>query len=205
MTDLKTRVIVGLGNPGQQYARTRHNLGFMVTDALARELGADSTRDRFKASIREIRVGDGRVVLAQPLTYMNLSGVSVQQIKNWYRIENDELLIVYDDADLPLGTIRLRESGSAGGHNGLQSILEQLGTKDVPRLRMGIGRSGGSTTGHVLSRFTADEESTVTDMIEKGVDASMLWIKHGPIVTMNRVNTVEPSVPKASSEGKAAQ
>jgi PTH1 family peptidyl-tRNA hydrolase len=152
------RIIVGLGNPGREYASTRHNLGFLVVDELARRLGAHGARKRFRSDLAEGTLDGERIVLVKPQTYMNLSGYAVREVVNWYHAPRDNLLVVLDDLDLPSGTIRIRADGSAGGHNGLDSVIEQLGTRAVPRLRVGIGRGPGVATAQVLSRFSPAEE-----------------------------------------------
>jgi PTH1 family peptidyl-tRNA hydrolase len=160
----------------------------MVIDNLVRQLQAGAHRDRFKAHIWETRCNVERVVLVKPQTYMNLSGISVQQVKNWYKLANEEMLVIYDDVDLDYGTLRLRTEGSAGGHNGLSSVIQSLGSNQIPRLRIGIGRSRGATTAHVLSGFSSDEESQLAEIVQRAASAAMLWMKDGPIVAMNQVN-----------------
>lgn len=188
------KVVVGLGNPGQEYARTRHNVGFMVLDRLKRDLETPSVKHRFKAEITEGRRNGAKLALVAPQTYMNLSGQSVREVKQWHHLANDDLLVVYDDMDLPFGTLRMRASGSSGGHNGLKSISEQLGAQDIPRLRVGIGR-GRSSTGHVLSRFSPEEAEVLPELIERAAAAVWSWGDRGIIPTMNEVNaTPEPAM-----------
>lgn len=182
------KAIVGLGNPGKQYAATRHNIGFMVVDRLARLYQAPAAKNRFKSLVTEIAIGAERVVLLEPQTYMNASGDAVRLMGAWYKLYADELLIVLDDLDLPFGTIRLRERGSAGGHNGLASIIQQVGTNEIPRLRIGIGRGNGPATAQVLSRFSDDERSELPAIIDRAVEACAVWVQEGSIVAMNRVN-----------------
>jgi PTH1 family peptidyl-tRNA hydrolase len=182
------KVVVGLGNPGQEYARTRHNIGFMVIERLKRELDAPVSRNRFKAEISEGRRKSLKLVLVAPQTFMNSSGDSVREVRNWHKLADSDLLVVYDDMDLPFGTLRMRARGSAGGHNGLKSISEQLGTQDIPRLRVGIGRSRSSSIGHVLSRFSAEEDRALPDLIERAAAAVFSWIDRGIITTMNEIN-----------------
>jgi PTH1 family peptidyl-tRNA hydrolase len=133
------KVIVGLGNPGREYATTRHNLGFMVVDELLRRAGGGLFRKRFKADLVDIMHEAEKLVLVKPQTYMNLSGHSVRETAGWYKVPRQDILIVLDDLDLPFGSIRMRADGSAGGHNGLKSVTEQLGGRDIPRLRSGSG------------------------------------------------------------------
>ena len=166
----------------------------MVIERLKRELDAAVVKHRFKAEITEGRRNSLKLVLVAPQTFMNLSGQSVREVKNWFRLADADLLVVYDDMDLPLGALRMRGAGSAGGHNGLKSISESLGTQAVPRLRVGIGR-GRSSTGHVLSRFSPDEESELPALLDRAAAATLSWIDRGIIPTMNEVNaTSEPAV-----------
>lgn len=182
------KVIVGLGNPGKEYARTRHNVGFMVLDRIRRDLANPSDKQRFKAHITEGFLGGEKIVLVAPQTYMNLSGHAVREVRSWYHLDTDDLIVVFDDMDLPFGTLRMRAEGSAGGHNGLSSIIEQLGTKGVPRLRIGIGRGRSGSVGHVLSRFSPEEEAELADVIERAASAVSLWCKFGAIAAMNEIN-----------------
>jgi PTH1 family peptidyl-tRNA hydrolase len=182
------RAVIGLGNPGQKYAHTRHNLGFMVVDELIKRLQAGSPRDRFKSQVWEARHNDERIALVKPQTYMNLSGISVQQVRSWYKLDNDQILVIYDDVDLEFGILRLKTDGSAGGHNGLSSIIQALGTSQIPRLRIGIGRGRSATTAHVLSGFTGAEEAELSGLVKKAADAAMLWMREGPTIAMNQVN-----------------
>lgn len=189
MTARPTWLVAGLGNPGPRYRHTRHNVGFMVVDELARRLPAGAARQRFDGEIIETTWGGARVVLLKPRTYMNRSGSSVAPAARWYRVPYERLLIVYDDLDLPFGQIRLRPSGSSGGHNGLTSVLDSLGTEDVPRLRIGIGRpEQRSAVAHVLSRFSAEEEAALPDLIALAADAVETWMREGIDVAMNRFN-----------------
>lgn len=182
------KIIVGLGNPGREYAQTRHNIGFMVVDRLAHLAGAPSWKRRFQAELCELVIEGERVVLVKPQTYMNLSGHAVRQVVQWYRVPLSNLLVIFDDLDLPFGALRLRARGSAGGHRGLASIIEQLGTQEIPRLRIGIGRGPGEATAHVLSRFTSEEAQRLPLIIDRAVEAVRLWITAGITVAMNEIN-----------------
>ncbi|MBX6341623.1 MAG: aminoacyl-tRNA hydrolase, partial [Thermomicrobiaceae bacterium] len=174
MADRGVWLIAGLGNPGPKYARTRHNVGFMVVDELTRRLGPGERRRRFDAEIAEVPVPGGRLVLLKPQTFMNLSGNAVAPAARWYRVPLERLLVVYDDLDLPFGQIRLRPSGSSGGHNGLTSVIQQLGTDRVPRLRVGISRPiQGTTVAYVLSRFSPEEERALPEVIARAADAAL--------------------------------
>lgn len=186
--DPRTRLIIGLGNPGRKYAETRHNFGFFVVDELARRLGAPESRTRFRSEISEVRRGDGRFILVQPQTYMNDSGTAVRETVQWYKIPLDQVLIVVDDLDLPFGELRLRQRGSAGGHNGLKSIFGVMGTQEIARLRIGIGRPRSATISHVLSKFSKDEEAHLPTIIARAADTVELWADRGVIEAMNVVN-----------------
>jgi PTH1 family peptidyl-tRNA hydrolase len=182
------RLVIGLGNPGREYAQTRHNVGFFVVEELARRHGAQGWKKRFRSEIAETMVAGERVALLKPQTYMNLSGHAAREAINWYHLPLDEVLIVSDDLDLPIGTIRLRAQGSAGGHNGLGSIIEQLGTTRVPRMKIGIGRGPSTATAHVLSRFTAEQEREIKALVARAADGVEIWIQDGIIEAMNEVN-----------------
>ncbi len=182
-------LVVGLGNPGPEYAHTRHNIGFMVVEALARRYGATFRPSRqARAEVAEIRIDDERVVLVKPLTYMNLSGEAVRPLLQWYRLTPDRLLVVYDDLDLPFGRLRIRPRGSSGGHGGMRSIIEHLGTEAFPRLRIGIGRPVGPARVYVLQPFTPEEQAQVPAIIERAVQAVETIIREGLEAAMNRFN-----------------
>jgi PTH1 family peptidyl-tRNA hydrolase len=190
----KPKLVVGLGNPGKEYERTRHNIGFAVLDCLAEKLDCSFRRKwRFSAEVAEGAVGDaGKVVLAKPRTYMNRSGSAVSALLRWLKVEPAQLLVVVDDADLPLGQIRLRASGGSGGHNGLRSIIEALGgNEEFARLRVGIGRSapaGADITGHVLGRFTPQERELEEQAVATAVEAMECCVRDGLTEAMNRFN-----------------
>lgn len=184
-----TRLVVGLGNVGAKYVRTRHNLGFEVIDELARRWDAMGPRSRFDARLQEVKVGDARVVLAAPTTMMNNSGFAVAQLANWYKVPTTDILVIYDELDLPFGTLKLRSSGGAGGHNGVRSIITQLGTQEFHRLRIGVGRpTSGSTIGFLLSRFSAQEQQALPNLIELSADAADCWARDGLERAMNEFN-----------------
>jgi peptidyl-tRNA hydrolase, PTH1 family len=190
---LAVKIVVGLGNPGRDYAATRHNLGFMVVDELARRLAAAERRNRFRSDLVEVFDGGEKVVLLKPRTYMNLSGSAVREAVNWYKTPLDDLLVVVDDIDLPFGSIRLRAKGGAGGHNGLKSIIAELGIDSFSRLRIGIGRGPGPATRQVLSRFTSDEERVLPDVLQSAADCVLEWERNGIINAMNRCNRAPES------------
>ncbi|MCO5221667.1 MAG: aminoacyl-tRNA hydrolase [Thermomicrobiales bacterium] len=198
--DYGMKAIVGLGNPGKQYAGTRHNIGFMVVDRLASIYDAPPPKTRFKSSVTEVTIGTEKVVLLKPQTYMNLSGDAVRLMGHWYKLYADEILIVLDELDLPFGTLRLRERGSAGGHNGLASVIQRLGTNEFPRLRIGIGRGRSQAKAHVLSRFTDIETAELPAIIDRAVDACTIWTMDGPVPAMNKVNATAAAA--VDTEGK---
>lgn len=162
------RLIVGLGNPGRQYVGTRHNAGFLVMDELARR---SSAAFRFEAKWDAEVAPHGDQLLMKPQTFMNLSGEAVANYTRYYRIEPSQVLVVYDDVALPLGDLRLRKSGSAGGHNGLESVMVHLTTEGVPRLRVGIGAAGSTLHDHVLGRFSQDELPALEVAVKRAADA----------------------------------
>ena len=190
----RPKLVVGLGNPGQEYAATRHNIGFAVVDRLAGKFDCSFRKKwRFSAEIAEAVAGEaGKVVLAKPQTYMNRSGAAVNALLQWSKIEPAQLLVVVDDADLPLGQIRLRASGGSGGHNGLRSIIEALGgNEEFARLRVGIGRSapaGADITGHVLGKFAPQERESAGDAVAIAVEAIECCLREGLTEAMNQFN-----------------
>jgi peptidyl-tRNA hydrolase, PTH1 family len=182
-------LIVGLGNPGRRYHATRHNAGFMAIEQVSRRLPAGSARTRLQAEILETHDGDARVVLAKPQTFMNDSGLAVSQLLRWYKTPRQQLLVIYDELDLPFGTLRLRGDGSAGGHNGMKSIIQQLGSQDFARLRIGIGRpSAGANVPYVLSAFNDAERRQLDTVLERAADAALMWRRQGIIAAMNDYN-----------------
>ena len=194
-------LIVGLGNPGREYARTRHNAGFLLVELLAQRWRADWTLEKkFQSRIARVEISRKQVILCQPLTYMNVSGEAVGALVNFYRLPLNQLLVAVDDADLPLGEIRLRPSGSNGGHHGLESVEQHLATRDYTRLRIGIGRQGSvrEITGHVLGKFAAEEAGLFEKILTKAADQTECWLAEGIEKAMNRFNGVADS----TNEGK---
>jgi peptidyl-tRNA hydrolase, PTH1 family len=186
----RIRLIVGLGNPGPGYAATRHNVGFRCVDELARRSGAAWRPHQPSDSMVAVTASeDVTLVLAKPQTYMNRSGTAVQALVDLLRLELDKVLIVYDDMDLPLGALRLRERGSPGTHNGMRSVVATLRSEDVPRLRIGISQAApGGATDHVLSEFSADEAADVEQLVSRAADAAVAWATESAVVAMNRYN-----------------
>lgn len=181
------KIVVGIGNPGKRYEQTRHNLGFLVVDRLAAEHGIAGRRRRFDALVSEGQIEARPVLLVKPQTYVNLSGSAVAPLLRWYRCPLEDLLVVCDDLNLEPGKLRLRRQGSSGGHNGLQSIAECLGSEEFARLRIGIGR-GGEAVAHVLGSFGASERELMEGGVAAAASAVRLWVRLGVEIAMNEVN-----------------
>ncbi len=189
---LQTRLVVGLGNPGPDYADTRHNVGFRCVDELARRHHV-AWQNKTQGLASCVAVMPARaeltIVLAKPQTFMNRSGTAVRDLIGFLELRPQQTLIVYDDMDLPFGRLRLRERGSPGTHNGMRSVISVLQTDDVARLRVGIGQSSpGGATSHVLGEFNTDEQAAMADLINRASDAAVEWAEHGAAVAMNRYN-----------------
>jgi peptidyl-tRNA hydrolase, PTH1 family len=182
------KLIVGLGNPGRKYAGTRHNVGFEVVDALAVRHRLEWESAPAEALIAKWRIGGA--LLAKPLTFMNLSGYAVGDLLRYYKIDLPDLLVIVDEAQLELARLRTRGSGSAGGHNGLKSLIEQLGTDQFARLRIGVGRGAArrDLADHVLATFDKDEQPIVTEAIARAADAAEVFVSEGLAPMMNRFN-----------------
>lgn len=186
----KMKLIVGLGNPGKQYDKTRHNIGFEVVDKLSEKLNIPLDRAKFQGIYGVGHVGGEKVFLLKPLTYMNLSGESIRAMIDFYQIDDEELVVIYDDLDLPVGKIRLRQKGSAGGHNGIKSTIAHLGTQEFNRIRVGIDRppSGMKVPDYVLGRFTKEEQEMMGEVIQRCADACDDWITKPFLQIMNEYN-----------------
>ena len=182
-------IIAGLGNPGSKYENTRHNMGFKAIDAMASEFGIDVNRVKFKGLIGEGRIGSEKVILLKPQTYMNLSGQSVREIMNFYKIPEENLIVIYDDFDLPIGSIRVRKSGGPGTHNGMKSVVQELGSLKFPRVRVGIGSSDGSTIQFVIGKVGKDEQQILNEAAETAASAAADIIRIGIENAMNIHNT----------------
>ena len=194
-------LIVGLGNPGADYARTRHNAGFLVADRLVGRWQVSwAYEKKFNARVASAQRGGRRVILCEPQTYMNSSGEAVGAVMTFYRVLHASLLVVVDDADLPLGELRLRPGGSSGGHHGLESIEQHLGTREYARLRVGIGRQSGvrEITGYVLGRFSSTEAVLVDRVLTVASDQAETWLEAGIQKAMSQFNGV---VSDSANEG----
>jgi PTH1 family peptidyl-tRNA hydrolase len=185
-----TFMLVGLGNPGRQFKANRHNMGFLVLDELAKHLDVTFSRIESKALICKADYNNKRLFLIKPQTYMNLSGQAVSTLLNFYHIPVDNLLIAYDDIDLPYGFIRLRPAGSSAGHKGMQSIIDRLGTNEIPRLRLGVDRPAGRKTAanYVLKNFSAAELEILPELLDRAVKAIFTVLDKGLETAMNQFN-----------------
>ncbi len=183
-------MIIGLGNPGLAYRHTRHNFGFLAIDELAKDLNIPLKRIKFRAMIGEGRFGETKVVLVKPMTFMNESGRAVAPLIRFFKLPLSNLLVIHDDLDLPLGTLRLRPSGGTSGQRGMASIITQLGTQDFPRMRLGIGRPPGQMdpVDYVLKDFLPSEKELFTMVLRTVVEASQTFINEGLTHTMNKYN-----------------
>ncbi|HUG16024.1 MAG TPA: aminoacyl-tRNA hydrolase [Thermomicrobiales bacterium] len=201
-SDGELLLVVGLGNPGRRYQGTRHNVGFAAIDRVYARLPRGSSRRRFQAEYVETTHAGRRILLVKPETFMNDSGIALGQIARWHNVPPDNILLVYDELDLPLGTIRLRPGGSAGGHNGVASIISHLRTHEIPRLRIGIGRpQSGATISYVLANFSEPERRQLPDVLERAADAALAWIEKGTILAMNEHNRRASPATEGTSAG----
>lgn len=193
-------LIVGLGNPGRQYEDTRHNVGFMLLDRLAAASGAEfQSVPKWQSHLAKLP-GSGTLLL-KPQTFMNLSGRAIQQILSFHKWPATQMLVIYDDVSLPLGSLRFREKGSAGGHNGIKSILQHLGNDEFPRLKLGIGGPRpGEMVGHVLGKFAPDERPVLENMLATALEAVQLSRSQGLAIAANRYHTRNNPPPPASDE-----
>lgn len=183
------KVIAGLGNPGSQYQGTRHNIGFVLMDMMAESLALEF-RSKYQGLLAEGKWKGERVFFFKPMTFMNLSGKAMREILNYYKIPSENLLVVYDDMDLPVGKLRLRNKGQAGGHNGIRSILVETGSEDFWRLKIGVGRppEGWNPADYVLAAFSREDSTTVEEALGKAAEMVKLWLDGDPQKAMNLYN-----------------
>ena len=182
-------LIVGLGNPGREYDGTRHNIGFEAIDYISSKNNIDINKSKFKGMFGEGFIKGQKVILLKPTTYMNLSGESIREVINFYKIDNNKIIVIYDDISLEIGKLRIREKGSAGGHNGIKNIILHTGSQNFNRIRVGIDRSKYiKVVDYVLSRFTKDEQDAINQGIENASDAVIDYLDHGFNHAMNRFN-----------------
>jgi peptidyl-tRNA hydrolase, PTH1 family len=189
------KIFCGLGNPGREYERHRHNIGFHVIDALADMLGVPLDHEKFDADLGQGALGTERVLLLKPQTFMNLSGKSLVAAVRFYKIEPQDTLVIHDELDLPLGRLQVKAGGGSGGHNGIKSIVAAWGEDGFARLRLGIGKPEGGkdrTSGHVLSGFSGDEQQTAQDLVKRAVEAARVWAREGVGPAMNQFNRRSP-------------
>src|SRR6266511_2867893 len=190
MTPESSYLLIGLGNPGREYRDNRHNIGFMMIDRLIVRLNARGLKVQSKAIVTTATYEGRKLILAKPQTYMNLSGQSIQGLVHFYKLPVENMLIAFDDLDLPFGTIRLRPGGGAGGQKGFASAIEQLGTKDIARLRLGIGRPPGrmDPSAYVLQDFSREEMKILSEIVDRAADAALTFVVEGLNKAMNKYN-----------------
>jgi PTH1 family peptidyl-tRNA hydrolase len=184
------KLVVGLGNPGRKYQGTRHNVGYAILAELARNFGDGHLKHKFQGEVMEAEIGGQKALLLSPLTYMNLSGQSVIEAKAFYKIPDEDLLVLCDDLNLPLGKLRFRMQGSSGGQKGLEDIIRRLGTENFPRLRVGIGAppQGGEWSNFVLCKFTEEELPQIQQAVRRAAEAVAVWARDGVETCMNQFN-----------------
>ena len=188
-------LIVGLGNPGKEYERTRHNCGFRAIDVLAQKLGCKVDTSKFQGLYGQASYNGTKLLLLKPLTYMNLSGRSVLQLSAWFHVPPQRIIVLFDDISLEPGRLRIRADGSAGGHNGIKSIISEVGSQDFPRVKIGVGGKAHpeqNLADHVLSTFSALEEKALGSALERAADAALCIIDHGVPEAANRYNGSKP-------------
>lgn len=187
---LRMKLIIGLGNPGKPYENTRHNIGFDVIDALAKEWNAPLNQSKFNGMYATVHRPEGKVILLKPLTYMNLSGECVRPLMDYFDIDVEDIVVIYDDLDLETGKLRLRGKGSAGGHNGIKSLIQHLGTQEFNRIRIGVDRppAGMKVADYVLSKFSKEDQPVVQDAISKCCDAVEVSLTKPFLEVMNQFN-----------------
>ncbi len=186
-------LIVGLGNPGKEYEDTRHNIGFKVIDNIAKEYNIEINRQKFKGVYGEGFINNKKVMILKPTTYMNLSGESVREVVDFYNLENSEVIVIYDDISLEVGKLRIRDKGSAGGHNGIKSIIAHLGSDIFPRIKVGIGQPNGDLVKYVLGKFTKEEMTILSESIDASTKATEEIIKSDVKTAMNQFNGFKAS------------
>lgn len=181
-------LIVGLGNPGKEYENTRHNIGFDAIDSIANKYNIEVSKSKFKGVYGDGFIGGEKVILLKPTTYMNLSGESVREVLDFYKLTEEDILVIYDDISLEVGRLRIREKGSHGGHNGIKSIIANLGTDVFPRVKIGVGAPKGNLVSHVLGKFSEDEIEILRETIKASSDAVSIMIKSDAKEAMNKLN-----------------
>ena len=201
------KIIAGLGNPGAEYAHTKHNVGFMLVDMLAEKLGAASWKEDFFSALTEVRIGGEKVFLVKPLTYMNNSGEALGPMLSYYKLDVDDLVVVHDDMDIPAGMVRIRRKGSSGGHNGIKSIIAHVGSEDFARVRIGIGRppAGWTVIHHVLAPFSTEDAPKIRAAIDYLLPAVESIVTDGVDFAMNRYNPHKKKTKKQEGSHEAQE
>ena len=201
------KIIAGLGNPGAEYAHTKHNVGFMLVDVLAEKLGAASWKEDFFSALTEVRIGGEKVFLVKPLTYMNNSGEALGPMLSYYKLDVDDLVVVHDDMDIPAGMVRIRKKGSSGGHNGIKSIIAHVGSEDFARVRIGIGRppAGWTVIHHVLAPFSTEDTPKIRAAIDYLLPAVESIVTDGVDFAMNRYNPHKKKTKKQEGSHEAQE
>ena len=201
------KIIAGLGNPGAEYAQTKHNVGFMLVGALAERLNAPAWKEDFFSAITEVRIGGEKVFLVKPLTYMNNSGEALGPMLSYYKMDADDLVVVHDDMDIPAGTVRIRKKGGSGGHNGIKSILTHVGSEDFTRVRIGIGRppAGWTVINHVLAPFAAEDAPKIHTAIDYLLPAVECIVTNGVDFAMNHYNPHKKKAKKQEGSHEAQE
>ena len=195
------KIIAGLGNPGKEYENTKHNVGFLTIDILAEKYDIKVNKIKFKGLVGEGMIGTEKVILVKPQTYMNLSGQCIREIVAFYKLDMEDLVVIYDDIDLPMGNLRIRKKGSAGTHNGMRSIIYDLQDDGFPRVRVGIGgERKGDLANYVISGFSGDDRKLIEEAIVKAADAVTCLVKDGIDRAMVDYNTKKPKVKKQKQE-----
>ena len=201
------KIIAGLGNPGAEYAHTKHNVGFILVDVLAEKLGAASWKEDFFSALTEVRIGGEKVFLVKPLTYMNNSGEALGPMLSYYKLDVDDLVVVHDDMDIPAGMVRIRRKGSSGGHNGIKSIIAHVGSEDFARVRIGIGRppAGWTVIHHVLAPFSTEDAPKIRAAIDYLLPAVESIVTDGVDFAMNRYNPHKKKTKKQEGSHEAQE
>ena len=201
------KIIAGLGNPGAEYAQTKHNVGFMLVESLAVRLNAPAWKEDFFSAITEVRIGGEKVFLVKPLTYMNSSGEALGPMLSYYKMDAHDLVVVHDDMDIPAGTVRIRKKGGSGGHNGIKSILTHVGSEDFTRVRIGIGRppAGWTVINHVLAPFAAEDAPKIHTAIDYLLPAVECIVTDGVDLAMNKYNPHKKKAKKQEGSHEAQE
>lgn len=201
------KIIAGLGNPGAEYVHTKHNVGFMLVDALAEHLNAPAWKEDFFSALTEVRIGGEKVFLVKPLTYMNNSGEALGPMLSYYKLDVDDLVVVHDDMDIPAGMVRIRRKGSSGGHNGIKSIIAHVGSEDFARVRIGIGRppAGWTVIHHVLAPFSTEDAPKIRAAIDYLLPAVESIVTDGVDFAMNRYNPHKKKTKKQEGSHEAQE